>query len=76
MHLLSVKSVKSPKVVWTGFHYLPWLAQNFEGVGGMSSLLILDVYGLVSKVIDVTLVGKVPFKVVGNWEEFFLIASS
>ena len=45
MHLLSVKSVESPKVVWTGFHYLPWLAQNFEGVGGMSSLLILDVYG-------------------------------
>ena len=44
MHLLSVKSVESPKVVWTGFHYLPWLAQNFEGVGGMSSLLILDVY--------------------------------
>ena len=45
MHLLSVKSVESPKVVWTGFHYLPWLAQNFEGVGGVSSLLILDVYG-------------------------------
>ena len=44
MHLLSLKPVKSPKVVWTGFHYLPWLAQNFEGVGGMSSLLILDVY--------------------------------
>ena len=39
-----MKSVKSPKVVWTGFHYLPWLAQNFEGVGSMSSLLILDVY--------------------------------
>ena len=46
MHLLSLKPVKSPKVVWTGFHYLPWLAQIFEGVGGMSSLLILDVYGL------------------------------
>ena len=44
MHLLSVKSVEGPKVVWTGFHYLPWLAQKFEGVGGMSSLLILDVY--------------------------------
>ena len=34
MYLVSLKSVKSPKVVWTWFHYLPWLAQNFEGVGG------------------------------------------
>ena len=45
MYFLSLESVESPKVVWTGFHFLPWLAQNFEGVGGMSSLLILDVYG-------------------------------
>ena len=37
------------KVVWTGFHYLPWLAQKNEGVGAMSSLLILDVYAPDSK---------------------------
>ena len=36
MDLLSLEPVKSPKAVWTGFHYLPWLAQNIEGGGGMS----------------------------------------
>ena len=36
---------KVSKVVWTGYHYLLWLVKN-EGVGAMSNLLILDVYGL------------------------------
>jgi len=40
MDLLSLKSLMTSKVVWTGFLYLPCLVQKFEGVGCIISLCI------------------------------------